>query len=286
LKLPDFKNKIYVNSATSGIVTILEYLKYIGKENLAIPAYCHVSALTKSIEDFNIFIIDTEFGKPTISLDSLKKINKEKNIEVLLYSEINGYMGDIEKISKYCEENKIILIEDSAPSIIQNKAGTYGDFSVFSFSDSKYINCDGGGLLISKSPEAIEAMEFFQDYIRLSDKKVPYFFTTNMYLSKYLQEIIENQIHNFDPKSIYYKNSEIMKFSNKVSNDLPGTCGIFVKNEKLLETKLKAYNIKYKKFPHVLIDGTQEFPNSKNFYKNYILIDKDYNLENLKKVLK
>jgi len=274
MNLNKFKNKIFTNSGTSALITILEYLKSIRKRKIAIPAYCHVSAVTKCIQDFEIIIIDTESSKPTMSLEELKKYD----VDIVLFSEINGYLGDIKNIAEYCNNNKIILIEDCAPSILQTNAGIYGDFAFFSFSSSKYISCDGGGVLISKESEP---MEFFEDFIRLGDKKQPFHFITNMYLSEHLKEIILNKMKNFDPKSVYYKNLEAMK-SAAVVNDFPGTQGIFIKNHTNLEMKLKLNKIKFKKYPHLLLENK---PNAKRFFEEFLLIEKDYNLEKLKKIL-
>lgn len=272
-----FENKVFTNSGTSALITILEYLKSIGKKSIGIPAFCHVSAVTKNIEGFRIIPLDTEPNKPTISLEEIKKYDPA-DLDIILFSEINGYLGDIENIAKYCHENNIVLIEDAAPSILQEKAGTYGDFAFFSFSYSKYIQCDGGGLLISKKSEP---MEFFKDFIRLGDKKEPFYFNTNMFMSTILENIIENQIKNFDPRSVYYKNSEMMKYDTVIS-DKPGTTGLFIKNQKHLEMKFKVNNIKYKKYPHMLFE---DLPNAKNIFENYLVIDKSYDLEKIKKLL-
>jgi dTDP-4-amino-4,6-dideoxygalactose transaminase len=69
-------------------------------------------------------------------------------------------MADMEKISIYARNNGIICLEDCAQalgaSISNRKAGTYGDYSIFSFHTQKNITTlgEGGALVVNDLNQA------------------------------------------------------------------------------------------------------------------------------------
>ena len=70
--------------------------------------------------------------------DLAKKITKKT--KVVIYTQMNGRVGQIDKIAKICKKRNIFLIEDAAHAIgsyIKNKhVGNHGIASSFSFSKS------------------------------------------------------------------------------------------------------------------------------------------------------
>jgi len=99
---------------------------------------------------------------PYVSLNTIKN-NLNKNVRVVV---INHYAGistpEIVEIKKFTTENNIILLEDNAHGIgskHENKLlGTFGDFGVISFHDTKNITAGEGGLLITnKNKENVES---------------------------------------------------------------------------------------------------------------------------------
>lgn len=97
---------------------------------------------------------DIDLDTRVVTLDTVKKCvtNKTKAIVVV---HLYGYCVDIEPIAKFAKENGILLIEDTAQAlgteIDGKKAGTFGDFGVFSFHSHKNITTLGeGGMLVVK----------------------------------------------------------------------------------------------------------------------------------------
>jgi len=98
---------------------------------------------------------DIEKDTRVVSLDIIKKVitpNTKAVVVVHLYGFI---IPDIEEIANYCKERGILLIEDVAQAmgteINGKKAGTFGDFGVFSFHSHKNITTLGeGGMLVVK----------------------------------------------------------------------------------------------------------------------------------------
>ena len=85
-----------------------------------------------------------------------KSIRQNPKIKVVIIQNTLGYPCDIEKISKICKDNNIILIEDLAHSVGAKyangkEAGTVGDFVILSFSQDKMIDAVSGGALIIRN---------------------------------------------------------------------------------------------------------------------------------------
>ena len=85
--------------------------------------------------------------------DLAKKISKKT--KAVIYTQMNGRNGQINKITKICKKKKIHLIEDAAHAIgsfINNKhVGNAGIASSFSFSMPKLITMGQGGAVITNN---------------------------------------------------------------------------------------------------------------------------------------
>jgi len=105
----------------------------------------------------NVEYLDIEKGELNFSAAELEKVLKNNpKIKVVIIQNTLGYPCDIEQISKICQENEIILIEDLAHSVgtryaSRLEAGTVGDTVVLSFSQDKMIDGISGGALIQKN---------------------------------------------------------------------------------------------------------------------------------------
>ncbi|SFV74861.1 aminotransferase, DegT/DnrJ/EryC1/StrS family [hydrothermal vent metagenome] len=99
--------------------------------------------------------VDIDKDTRVVSLDTIKKAitpNTKAIVVVHLYGFI---IPDIKEIAEFCKANNLLLIEDVAQAmgteIDGKKAGTFGDFGVFSFHSHKNITTLGeGGMLIVK----------------------------------------------------------------------------------------------------------------------------------------
>lgn len=97
--------------------------------------------------------LDIPSDNLNFSLDELQnKFSKNPKIKVVIIQNTLGYPSDIEKISKFCKKNDIILIEDLAHSL----GGNYGDLICLSFSQDKIIDGVSGGALIIKNKNLIK----------------------------------------------------------------------------------------------------------------------------------
>jgi perosamine synthetase len=97
--------------------------------------------------------LDIEKNDLNFSFDTLRKSN---DIKALIVQNTLGNPCGIEKISNYCRENGIYLIEDLAHSVgvkynNEKEVGTVGDFVTLSFSQDKIIDAVSGGALIIRN---------------------------------------------------------------------------------------------------------------------------------------
>ncbi|MBN2782745.1 MAG: DegT/DnrJ/EryC1/StrS family aminotransferase [Campylobacterales bacterium] len=98
---------------------------------------------------------DIDKDTRVVTLESIKRC-VTKNTKAIVVVHLYGFIiPEIEDIANFAKENGIFLIEDVAQAmgteIDEKKAGTFGDFGVFSFHSHKNITTLGeGGMLIVK----------------------------------------------------------------------------------------------------------------------------------------
>jgi len=101
-------------------------------------------------------------------VDLLKKINKKT--KVVIYTQMNGRVGQIESIKKICKKNNIFLIEDAAHAIgSYNKrihVGNSGIASSFSFSMPKLITMGQGGAVITNNSKLASKLRLYKNFGR------------------------------------------------------------------------------------------------------------------------
>ncbi len=176
------KNAICVNSNGSGLVALLLiYKEYYGRIDVMIQSNTMygVKTITKTAGYNLVDVIDCQLKTLMPSFEDLKKsINnyKEKtNRLVVLLSDIGGIINpEIEKISKFCKEKNIILIEDCAHSFgaTLNKkfAGTFGDAGVYSYYSTKAIFAGEGGVVVTNDDKIGNFVKNFTAYDRFNRK--------------------------------------------------------------------------------------------------------------------
>lgn len=108
--------------------------------------------------NLNVKYLDINKGELNFSATTLKEaLKNNKKIKAVIIQNTLGYPCEIENISKICQENNLILIEDLAHSIgtkyeSGEETGRVGDFVILSFSQDKMVDGICGGALITKTP--------------------------------------------------------------------------------------------------------------------------------------
>ena len=176
------KNAICVNSNGSGLVALLLiYKEYYGRTNVMIQSNTMygVKTMTKTASYNLVDIIDCSLETLMPTFEDLKKaVNNYQgkiNQLVILLSDIGGIINpDIEKISKFCKEKNIILLEDAAHSFgsTLNKkfSGTFGNAGVYSYYSTKAIFAGEGGIVVTSDNNIGSLMKDFIAYDRFKRK--------------------------------------------------------------------------------------------------------------------
>ena len=74
-------------------------------------------------------------------------------VRLVVYCELYGFPGNVDKIKEICAKHNALLIEDSAEAlgatINGKKCGSFGDYSAISFNGNKIITGSSGGCLLT-----------------------------------------------------------------------------------------------------------------------------------------
>ena len=221
------KNAICVNSNGSGLVALLLiYKEYYGRTNVMIQSNTMygVKTMTKTAGYNLVDFIDCSLETLMPTFEDLKKAvsNYKGKITqlVILLSDIGGIINpDIEKISKFCKEKNIILLEDAAHSFgstLNNKfSGTYGDAGVYSYYSTKAIFAGEGGVVVTNDNNIGNLMKDFIAYDRFKRKME---IGCNIRLSELQALMIYSVVKEY---------KEIIKNKSKIAKKYTDACNSF-----------------------------------------------------------
>ncbi|SFV57604.1 aminotransferase, DegT/DnrJ/EryC1/StrS family [hydrothermal vent metagenome] len=145
-----------VNNATAALEMAAQLCQFKEGDEFVCPSHTFTASAYPFIKKGAKPVwADIEKDTRVVSLNTIKKVvtpNTKAVVVVHLYGFI---IPDIKEIAEFCKENNILLIEDVAQAmgteIDGKKAGTFGDFGVFSFHSHKNITTLGeGGMLVVK----------------------------------------------------------------------------------------------------------------------------------------
>lgn len=92
-----------------------------------------------------------------------------RQIKALIVVHIFGNLGDMEEIMKLCKYYKLKVIEDATEALgtyylegsyKDKKAGTIGDYGVFSFNGNKIITTGGGGAVTGTNEDSLKHIKY------------------------------------------------------------------------------------------------------------------------------
>lgn len=159
-----YKNSFLTTSCTDALEMIALLLDFKNAEEIIIPNFSFVSCANAfEIHGARIVFCDVNKEFPNISYKSLlKKItSKTKAILLIHYA---GFPCEIDKIKKLCKNKKIFLIEDCAHAVDvkynERYVGSFGDFSTFSFHETKNISCGEGGMLVINNNKFVKRANY------------------------------------------------------------------------------------------------------------------------------
>ena len=207
--------------------------------------------------------------------DLLKKINKKS--KVVIFTQMNGRVGQIDLIKKICKKNNIFLIEDAAHAIgSYNKkihVGNAGIASSFSFSMPKLISMGQGGAVVTNNKKLASKLRLYKNFGRKkSGEDVHNYFGYNFKITDIqallgLGQLKDVKLRMLKKKKIFKrykknlsKNLKI-KFFDIGNNETPWSVDIYLNDVKKLKKILEKNKI-YTRYVYPPL-------NSQKIYENY-----------------
>ena len=145
-----------VNNATAALELSAQLCQFKAGDEFICPSHTFTSSAYPFVKKGAIPVwADIDKNIRVVTLETIKRCitpNTKAIVVVHLYGFI---IPDIQEISDFAKENNILLIEDVAQAmgteLLGKKAGTFGDFGIFSFHSHKNITTLGeGGMLVVK----------------------------------------------------------------------------------------------------------------------------------------
>jgi len=144
-------NSFLTNSCTASLEVISLLANFTPGDEIIMPSYTFVGSATPFVlRGCKPVFVDIRPDTQNIDENEIEK-NITSRTKAILVVHYAGVSCEMKIIKNICKKNKLILIEDAAQAInsrYENKfLGTFGDYSAFSFHDTKNITSGEGGLL-------------------------------------------------------------------------------------------------------------------------------------------
>jgi len=149
------KYSVFVNSGSSanlaGIYSLILSERMRNKK-IVVHAVSWVTTVTPAIQlGLEPIMCDCDEDNLGLNIDHLKQIIKDENPSAIILVHVLGIPNHLDEIISLCQENDILLIEDTCESIgsmyDNKKLGTFGDLSTFSFYFGHHMSTIEGGMI-------------------------------------------------------------------------------------------------------------------------------------------
>ena len=166
-KYQNKKYSVYVNSGSSANLAMIYSLLISGKlknKNIIVPAVSWTTTVTPIIQ-LGLTPILCECDKETLGLDIdyLKNLIQDHNPSVIILVHVLGFPNKMKEITELCNQNDIILLEDSCESVGSTynniKTGAFGLMSSFSFYFGHHLSTIEGGMITTDDYELFNILK-------------------------------------------------------------------------------------------------------------------------------
>tara|TARA_B100001121_G_scaffold310693_1_gene344155 strand:+ start:2685 stop:3797 length:1113 start_codon:yes stop_codon:yes gene_type:complete len=151
------KYGVAVSNGSVALDLALKSVNLKSDDEVIVPAHTIISCLSAIIRSgAKPIFCDVDSQSWNMNLENVKKALTEKTKAVLMVHTF-GLPSDAKNIEKFCDENKLALIEDSAEAhgqYVDNQiCGSFGIVSTFSFYANKHVTTGEGGIVLTDSNE-------------------------------------------------------------------------------------------------------------------------------------
>ena len=279
-KFSKFTNSKYCICFPNGTLTMSSILACLGlKKNAEVLVSNYTMVATANVVKFvNLKLKLVDISENDLCMcprDLEKKITK--NTKVVIYTQMNGRVGQIKEIRKICNKKKIFLIEDSAHAIgsyIKDiHIGNSGIAASFSFSMPKLITMGQGGAVITNNKNLATKLRYYKNFGRKkSGEDIHNFLGYNFKITD-IQSLLALEQLNDIKKRIKIKKNIYKRYKENLKNNSNIKFFDFKKDE--TPWSVDIYSNKINKIKKILIKNkiyTRDvYPplNSQKIYKNF-----------------
>jgi dTDP-4-amino-4,6-dideoxygalactose transaminase len=157
----DFGKCLLTHSCTGALELISLLIDLKPGDEVIVPAYTFVSTANAFLlRGAKVVFADSLPNHPNVDPKSVASLINEKT-KAIVCVHYAGFPCDLTALRALCDQHKLFLVEDAAQAIgayhitpdgQQIAAGSVGDFTAFSFHDTKNIHCGEGGACIINNP--------------------------------------------------------------------------------------------------------------------------------------
>ena len=139
-----------------------------GDEVIVTPRSFVASAGCVALRGAVPVFVDVDPVSQNITLENISKAVSLKTKAVIVVH-LAGWPCDLKKIKLFCEQNKIVLIEDCAQAVGAkfdgSSVGSFGDCAIFSFCQDKIMTTGGeGGMFVTNNTDIWEKAWSYKDH--------------------------------------------------------------------------------------------------------------------------
>jgi len=162
-----FKNNFLTPSCTAALEMTSLLMNIKPGDEVIMPSFTFVSCANAFVlRGATIKFIDSNCNEPNIDVSKIEALIN-KNTKAIVAVHYAGIPCDMDELIRIKKKYSLILIEDCAHAIdsyYKNKPlGSFGDFSTFSFHDTKNITCGEGGLLVVNNKKYVKRAEIIRE---------------------------------------------------------------------------------------------------------------------------
>lgn len=166
------KHAIFCNSGSSANLLATSALiqsGLMGNNKIVVPQVSWSTTVFPAMQlGLQPIMCDCNLSNLGINVDNLLEIIEKEKPSALILVHVLGFDSNIKQIKQICEDNEILLIEDtceSLGSVVDGKTlGSYGLASTFSFYFGHHISTIEGGMVCTNNDHVAEVLKMIRSH--------------------------------------------------------------------------------------------------------------------------
>jgi dTDP-4-amino-4,6-dideoxygalactose transaminase len=183
----DLTGQRHILFAPSGQCAIAQVLAALPHREVVMPAYmCY--QVKKAAEVAGKRIIYVDLARNSVNATSAEYAEAAKPGRILLAAHMFGVPTDIEAICELAKDRDCVVIEDAVPAFGGRRngrlLGTFGDFGIFSFQQSKRLPAFRGAVIVLNNDQIVDPVKLGAGRVVQTKRTMP------------IRELVQALVHN------------------------------------------------------------------------------------------